>query len=173
MFFRAKANKKNNKDRNKGFSLVELIVVIAIMAVLVAVLAPQFTKYIDRSRQSNDAATVSGIVTAVEVGIVDSQYESETGVTYKVEVKTNGTSISKDGTEISQATGGTKTLADAIVDSCGALNTLKTTASAWDEDKGITVNINVSSEGAVTVEYTGKFAEYIKKTATTPDEQNP
>ena len=35
-------NKKQKSLTNKGFSLVELIIVIAIMAVLVGVLAPQF-----------------------------------------------------------------------------------------------------------------------------------
>lgn len=39
---------------NKGFSLVELIIVIAIMAVLVGVLAPQFIKYVEQSRRSRD-----------------------------------------------------------------------------------------------------------------------
>lgn len=39
---------------NKGFSLVELIIVIAIMAVLVGVLAPQFIKYVEQSRRSKD-----------------------------------------------------------------------------------------------------------------------
>ena len=39
---------------NKGFSLVELIIVIAIMAVLVGVLAPQFLRYVERGRQSKD-----------------------------------------------------------------------------------------------------------------------
>lgn len=39
-------NKKQKSLTNKGFSLVELIIVIAIMAVLVGVLAPQFLKYV-------------------------------------------------------------------------------------------------------------------------------
>lgn len=34
---------KRTKRNNKGFSLVELIIVIAIMAILAGVLAPQFS----------------------------------------------------------------------------------------------------------------------------------
>lgn len=41
---------KKEKMNDKGFSLVELIIVIAIMAVLVVVLAPQYLKYVERSR---------------------------------------------------------------------------------------------------------------------------
>ena len=37
--------KKENMN-NKGFSLVELIIVIAIMAILIVVLAPQYLKYV-------------------------------------------------------------------------------------------------------------------------------
>ncbi len=46
---------------NKGFSLVELIIVIAIMAVLIAVLAPQFIKYVEQSRRSRDIQTADQI----------------------------------------------------------------------------------------------------------------
>ena len=48
---------------NKGFSLVELIIVIAIMAILVGVMAPQLIKYIEKSNVSADtqlADTVRG-----------------------------------------------------------------------------------------------------------------
>ena len=41
--------KKNGK---KGFSLVELIIVIAIMVALVAVMAPNFVKYVEKARNA-------------------------------------------------------------------------------------------------------------------------
>ncbi len=59
------------KMNNKGFSLVELIVVIAIMAVLVGVLAPQFIKYVENSRRSTDISTAEAIREAALADIAD------------------------------------------------------------------------------------------------------
>lgn len=55
------------KMNNKGFSLVELIIVIAIMAILIVVLAPQYLKYVERTRNSTDLQNATEIVTALQV----------------------------------------------------------------------------------------------------------
>ena len=62
-------NKK--QKNNKGFSLVELIVVIAIMVVLVAVLAPVFTRYIESSRRATDVQNANSIAEAVLADFAD------------------------------------------------------------------------------------------------------
>ena len=56
---------------NKGFSLVELIVVIAIMAVLVGILAPQFLKYVEKSRLQKDNTAISEIANAAKTACAE------------------------------------------------------------------------------------------------------
>jgi len=51
---------------SKGFSLVELIIVIAIMAIIVGILAPQFVKHVEQSRESKDIQTIDEIKRAIE-----------------------------------------------------------------------------------------------------------
>ena len=66
---------------NGGFSLVELIVVIAIMVVLVAVLAPIFTKYIESSRRSTDVQNANAIAEGVLADVSDGKIKGDqTGV---------------------------------------------------------------------------------------------
>ena len=62
---------EQNKKNNKGFCLVELIVVIAIMIVLVAVLAPVFTKYVEQSRRATDVQNANTIASAILVDVAD------------------------------------------------------------------------------------------------------
>ena len=57
------------KMNNKGFSLVELIIVIAIMAILAGAIAPALIRYIDKSRRSNDVTSCKAIKTAVETAL--------------------------------------------------------------------------------------------------------
>ncbi len=62
---------REKKLDNKGFSLVELIIVIAIMAVLIGVLAPQYLKYVEKSRQSADLDSIDSMVNAVTIYSAD------------------------------------------------------------------------------------------------------
>ena len=76
------------KMNNKGFSLVELIVVIAIMAVLIGVLAPQFIKYVEKSREATDIQNCDSIATALKTYFADQEGVGGT-VTVSVKVADN------------------------------------------------------------------------------------
>lgn len=64
------------KLNNKGFSLVELIIVVAIMVVLVGVLAPQFIKYVEKSKAAGDLENLQQLKTAIEVAYAEGSISS-------------------------------------------------------------------------------------------------
>ncbi len=47
--------------KNKGFTIVELIVVMAIIAVLILIAVPTFTKYLEDANQTSELGTASSI----------------------------------------------------------------------------------------------------------------
>ena len=59
------------KTSNKGFSLVELIIVIAIMAILAAAIAPALIRYIDKSRKADDVTAAGTINSAVSSALAN------------------------------------------------------------------------------------------------------
>ena len=64
------------KMNNKGFSLVELIIVIAIMAILIAVLAPQYLRYVEKSRLQSDNSAIGELANAIKIAAADDKVNS-------------------------------------------------------------------------------------------------
>ena len=71
--------KKNN---NKGFTLAELLIVVAIIAVLVAIAIPVFTSQLEKSRESTDAANIRNTYAEVMVKIIEDPMGAQTPPSY-------------------------------------------------------------------------------------------
>ena len=67
------------KKNNKGFSLVELIVVILIIGVLAIAIAPQVTKWVARAGDSQKTNELATVTSAVQVAVAE--YLSTSGNT--------------------------------------------------------------------------------------------
>ena len=94
------------KMNNKGFSLIELIIVIAIMAILVAIIAPNLTKYLGKSKKKTDAKNADEIAQQLQTAITD--YETDNGAlcadTKNVKLKWTSTgAVNNSGTETAPA----------------------------------------------------------------------
>ena len=87
------------KEQNHGFSLVELIVVVAIMAVLVGVLAPAYLAYVEKTRIQRDESAAGEIFRAAEIVVYTGQYD----ITDQVLVTFNSSGIQLN-TAIANAT---------------------------------------------------------------------
>ncbi|WP_326159390.1 type IV pilin protein [Oscillibacter sp.] len=59
------------KLSKKGFTLAELLIVVAIIAVLVAIAIPVFTSQLERSREATDAANIRNAYAEIMVDILE------------------------------------------------------------------------------------------------------
>lgn len=141
---------KERKMNNKGFSLVELIIVIAIMAILIVVLAPQYLKYVEKSRNSTDVSNATEIVTALQV------YAADPDATVKIPASAVTVTVSSSGTTLSDTSGFLEAaLKEAgLADASGVVSTTCVSKSNW-----VSYEIKATPEnGGLKFTYTGKDA---------------
>lgn len=86
------------QKKNQGFSLVELIIVVAIMAILIAVLASQYTKFVEKGRQSADKQNVDEMLRAIQIYAADPDAEMpfEAGKSAVIKLR-RGTTLAVSG----------------------------------------------------------------------------
>ena len=70
---------KDQKKNNKGFSLVELIVVVAIMAVLLGVLVPTLVRNVEKSKKQKDINNLSEVRNAIQLAMATEDFAGVNG----------------------------------------------------------------------------------------------
>ena len=141
------------KMNNKGFSLVELIIVIAIMAILIVVLAPQYLKYVEKSRNSTDLQSVTEFKDACEIWAADPDAGEGTTTPF---VKGDEFEVTCDST-VNKGVAGAPTGAGAnavlsALDEAGlSINNLKCTSKTnWTK---FSIHGKVENNGSITWTY--------------------
>lgn len=124
------------KKNNKGFSLVELIVVIAIMAVLVGILAPTLIKYVDKSRRSTDVKNASEYMSAIQTYASD--HENMAGATGTIVLTTSGATISDDNIQAALVDAG---LTSGAKD--GGNSAMKLKSKSWGD---VTISVTIGND---------------------------
>lgn len=67
--------KEMERMNEKGFTLVELMVVLAILGLLAGIGVPQYMKTLERSRQAADNAALAAFQSAVDAFIAETGFE--------------------------------------------------------------------------------------------------
>ena len=99
------------KKTNKGFSMVELIIVIAIMAILAGAIAPALIKYINKSRLSADVSNAQTIASSITSALSDEDAFSDAKEIAPAEALAGNTKITGDfATQLTEALSGWNTM---------------------------------------------------------------
>lgn len=73
--------------KRKGFTLAELLIVVAIIAVLVAIAIPIFNKQLEKSREATDLANVRNAYAEVMTEVILGNMDKKVSVKLKQKVK--------------------------------------------------------------------------------------
>ena len=149
----------NKKKNNKGFTLVELVIVIAILAILVGLLAPQYTKYVERSKKSADVNNMDELIKAVEVYVIDSATKDALTAQDTVTL-----SLDKDGVKVDNTkSAATTVFAKAFTEYVKNWESVVLKGKHWENNK-ISVNVAFDAEGGVTLDnyQPAAYADYVK-----------
>lgn len=128
---------KKFRKNNKGFSLIELIIVVAIMVALIVVLAPQYLKQVEKARVAADEDIITEFANALKVAAIDEDYQLD-----GAEVK-----IDDEGTDGDAA--------DAALKEYYGENYTDAKLKSKTYESGVTIKLSVDSKNSATVSFDG------------------
>lgn len=136
---------------NKGFSLVELIIVVAIMAVLIGVLAPQYLRYVEKTRLQRDNTGMADFANVLKIAATEEAINSEIAT-----AGTAGIVYTFTGTPLTATAPGTgATNLNNEVTKTVDLKDVTLTSNTYTKSGTIpTIVVKVDSNGIVAVECT-------------------
>ncbi len=137
--------KRKERLNKKGFTLVELIIVMAIMAILVGALAPRVMGYVERSRESRDLQLVNTVFTAVSTAIAS--YDGNNTIPDHGTLSQYITAVP----EIAQLLGANLDSDAEVIDNCVSRIGSSATAVTIDyDDTTQAISVNIGTIGPVT-----------------------
>lgn len=110
---------------NEGFSLVELIIVIAIMAILIGVVALAVIPYLEKSQESKDLQALSTLSGALSSAVADVKATGTGTIVLENDKKVNDTGNTATGTDAVKVQAA---MADVIGDSAVSLGSNASTS---------------------------------------------
>lgn len=70
MFNNTMKSLKSKKSSKKGFTLMEMLIVVAIIAILVAIAIPTFTSSLNKAKDGADLANARSLYAAIEIAVL-------------------------------------------------------------------------------------------------------
>lgn len=139
-------NKMRKMKNKKGFTLMEMLIVVAIIAILIAIAIPTFASSLNKARVATDEANIRSGYAQVMTEVLTGNFNVEEG---------KGTAaayiLQKDGTVI--ASTGTNANANAYKTSGkqdSATEIAGISVSGWEKDQTVTYNYSADT-GKVTI----------------------